>query len=40
LKEGEIINENKTLLPIPGSDVYPAGIGGKEKDGKRRFHYF
>jgi hypothetical protein len=31
LKEGEIINENETILPVPGSHVVAAGIGGKEK---------
>ena len=23
--------ENEIVLPVPSSDVYPAGIGGKEK---------
>jgi hypothetical protein len=43
LKEGEIINENKTLLPIPGSHVVAAGVGGKEielcKDLERELEY-
>lgn len=29
-KKGEIINENEIVLPIPGSYVVAAGIGGKE----------
>ena len=31
LKKGEIINENEIVLPVPGSHVVAAGIGGKEK---------
>jgi hypothetical protein len=31
LKEREIINENEIVLPVPGSHVVDAGIGGKEK---------
>jgi hypothetical protein len=30
LKEGEIINENEIVLPVTGSHVVAAGIGGKE----------
>ena len=31
LKKGEIINENEIVLPVPGSHVVAAGVGGKEK---------
>lgn len=27
--------ENEIVLPVPSSDVYPAGIGGKENSMKR-----
>lgn len=30
LKKGEVINENEIVLPVPGSHVVAAGIGGKE----------
>lgn len=32
MKEGKIINENEIVLPVSGSHVVAAGIGGKEKD--------
>lgn len=32
MKEGEIINENEIVLPVFGSHVVAAGIGGKEKN--------
>lgn len=31
VEKRRIINENQIVLPIPGSDVYPAGTGRKEK---------
>lgn len=31
MKKGEIINENSIVLPVPGSHVVAAGIGGKER---------
>lgn len=37
MKEGEIINENEIVLPVPGSHVVAAGIGGKEKYMKKIF---
>jgi hypothetical protein len=33
LKEGEIINENEIVLPVPGGHVVAAGIGGKKNMG-------
>lgn len=31
-KNGEIINENEIVLPVPGGHVVAVGIGGKEDD--------